>query len=111
MSAILAFTGQTMMASGKTLSNKGSCSEWTTPPGSIFQSNGVCNYTDSGGDTAAILIGCNWTNKEMTEGDCWGGLLGSAGPHAGKSGTISWHFKTSADGKTGTSQNVGQWND
>jgi hypothetical protein len=107
----LAFTGQTLMASGKALTNKGTCAEWSTPPGSIFQTNGVCNYTDSGGDTAAILMGCDFSNKDMTEGDCWGGLQGSAGPHAGKSGTISWHFKTAADGKTGTSQNVGQWND
>ena len=107
----LTFTGNTVMASGKTAATKGSCTEWTTPPGSIFQTNLVCNYTDSSGDAAALLAGCDYTNKDMTEADCWGGLQGSAGPHAGKTGTISWHVKLGADGKTGLSNNVGQWND
>ena len=101
----LAFTGQTIWASGKTTAIKGSCANWTTPPASIFQGNGVCNYTDSNGDTASILIGCDFAGKDMGEGDCWGGLQGAAGPHAGKSGTISWHFKA------GVSKSVGQWND
>jgi hypothetical protein len=111
ISGTLSFSGQSVSASGKATTNKGTCNEWTTPPGSIFQANGVCNYTDSSGDTASILIGCDFANKEMNEGDCWGGIAGTAGPHAGKSGTISWHFKPSPDGKSGTSLSVGQWND
>ena len=105
------FAGQTIWASGKTTANKGTCANWTTPPGSIFDANGVCNYTDANGDAASILIGCDFAGKDMSQGNCWGGLLGTAGPHAGKSGTISWHFRAAADGKSGESKSVGQWND
>ena len=110
-SVALSVTGQTVWAGGGTTTNKGTCMLWTAPPGSIFQTNGVCNYTESNGDTASLLAGCDYTNKDMTESNCWAGLTASAGPHAGKTGTISWHAKPSADGKSGTSQNVGQWND
>ena len=105
----ITFTGDITTAAGKA-TDKGTCTEWTTPPGSTFQTTLVCNYTDSTGDVAAVLAGCDYTTKDMSEADCWGGLQASAGPHANKTGTISWHIKLNGDGKTSTSQNVGQWN-
>ena len=98
-------------ASGKPTTNPCPCANWSSTPGSIFDSYGACTYTEPGGDTASIVAGCSYTNKERTEADCWGGLNGLGGPHKGKTGSMSWHNKTSADGKTGAAVGTGQWND
>ena len=38
----LTSSGQTVYASGKTETSTGDCDQWSTPPGSTFQGNGVC---------------------------------------------------------------------
>ena len=107
----LTTSGQTVYASGKTEASTGDCDQWTTPPGSTFQGNGVCALTTSAGDKYTIVFGCDFANKEMTEGACWGGLNGISGAHAKKLGVLSWTFKTNADGKTGGATGTGQWGD
>ncbi len=39
-------TSEAVMASGKKLASKGACEQWTTDPGSIFSSQGVCTAED-----------------------------------------------------------------
>jgi len=109
--AFLSGASHAVYASGRAVDNKFQCADWSSPPGSIFDAYGACNYVEPGGDTATILIGCDFATPDRLEANCWGGLEGIDGPHKGKSGTISWHAKTSADGKSGTSSGVGQWND
>jgi hypothetical protein len=96
-------------ASGQTSKNDYSCANWTSTPGSIFDTYLACTFTDTNGDKASLIAGCD-NNKDMTEGDCWGGLNGLDGPHKGKTGTMAWHSKNNADGKTGDSWGTGQWN-
>lgn len=109
-SGSLAGTSQVTYASGKKTTNTFNCNNWSTPPGSLFQGNGACLFSEPGGNQASIVSGCDFTNKDQSESDCWGALTGMAGAWANKTGTISWHAKTSADGKTGTASGTGQWN-
>ena len=111
LAAFVDSKSKTTYAGGKVETNDASCASWSAPPASIFQTNGVCNFTTAGGEKASILFGCNPRSKDQTESDCWGGLLGVTGARAGKSGTISWHQKLNADGKGGAANGVGQWND
>jgi len=79
------------------------CQAQTRPPSEIFRQVGVCDVTDSDG-TFGILFGCNFTNKEMTAANCWGGMVGKSGSYEGRSGTMSWA------GADGASSGTGQWN-
>lgn len=104
-------SGQNVYASGKKTTDTFNCANWSATAGSIFQTYGACVYTELTGDQASIVIGCDFTNKAQTEADCWGGLTGTVGSVANKTGTISWHQKLGADGKSGTASGTGQWND
>lgn len=110
LASFLSYEGQTTYADGRKAANKGSCASWPALPGQPFDAYGVCTYAEANGDTAQILIGCNW-GKDQTQGDCWGGLKGLTGARSGKTGTVSWHFHLNPDGKTSSSVNAGQWND
>lgn len=81
------------------------CQAQTRPPHENFRTVGLCDVTDSSGDTFGILFGCNPTNQEETESNCWGGMVGKTGAYEGRSGTITWHG--AEDGKSNGS---GQWN-
>jgi len=109
--AFITGTTKATYASGRATTNTFQCADWSSTPGSLFDAYAACTYTEPGGDTASIVAGCDYANKEQTEADCVAGLNGLDGPHKGKSGTMSWHAKTSADGKTGSSAGTGQWND
>lgn len=98
-------------ASGRMTTNTFSCANWSSTPGSIFDSYGACNYSEPGGDSASIIAGCDYANKDQTEVDCWGALNGLDGPHKGKTGTMSWRQKIDMTAKTGTAVGTGQWND
>jgi len=101
----------TTYADGRKVANTASCAQWTLRPGSSdFDTNGVCTYTEKNGDVASILFGCILDTKTQ-QGDCWGGLQGISGSRKDKTGTISWHSVSSADGKSGTATGVGRWND
>lgn len=98
-------------ASGKATTNSFTCANWSATPGSIFDSYGACTFSEPGGDNASMIVGCDYSNKDQTEGDCWAALNGLDGPHKGKTGTMSWHNKNNMAAKTGTAAGTGQWND
>ena len=108
--AFLTGMADATMASGKVLHQAYNCEQHTALPGGIFQFLGVCTVTDAGG-AFYELFGCNPTNKEMTETDCWAGAQGTGGAYAGKTGRVTWHSKPGADGKTGEAWGEGAWND
>ena len=100
---------QLTYASGKTVTSTSTCEQHSaSPPVGIFRQLGECNITDPTGNSS-ILYGCNPT-KDMAAANCVGGLWGTSGAYAGKSGTITWHSTVSADGKTATFTGTGQWN-
>ena len=103
-------TADADMASGKKLRQAYNCEEHTALPGGNFTYLGLCTVTD---ETGAFyeLFGCNDANKAMTEADCWAGATGTGGAYAGKHGRVTWHAKTSADGKSGETWGEGAWND
>ncbi len=103
-------TSETIFASGKKGSNIFNCAQWSSTPGFVFMTVGACTFVDQNGDKASIISGCDFTNKDQSQQNCWGGLTGLTGAVAGKSGTISWHATNNADGKSGSSAGVGQWN-
>jgi len=98
-------------STGKKSTTTSNCAFWSAEPGSQFTFVGACNVKESNGDESSVVASCVATNAAQTEGDCWGGMTGTAGLHKGKTGTISWHQKPSADNKTGMAWGVGQWND
>lgn len=95
-------------ASGRAADNTAQCSQWTTPPGSTFETNGNCVFKEAGNE-ASIIYGCD-ANKDQTQSNCWGYMSGMAGGWTGKTGTISWHGSVTGDGKSGKSEGTGQWN-
>jgi hypothetical protein len=100
---------QLTYASGKTVTSTSTCEQHSTPPPvGVFQQMGECNLTDPTGNSS-ILFGCN-PSKDKAAANCVGGLWGTAGAYAGKSGTLSWHATSSADGKSATFTGTGQWN-
>ena len=100
---------QLTYASGKTVTSTSTCEQHSaTPPIGIFQQYGECTLSDSNGNSS-VLYGCTPT-KEAGAENCVGGLWGTSGAYAGKSGTLSWHGTVSADGKTGAFTGTGQWN-
>lgn len=102
-------SGTTSMGA-KTLTTTGQCASWpATPPVGIFQDYGMCTASDPGG-TFYIRYGCN-PAKEPMQDNCVGGLWGTGGVYAGRTGTLSWHGRAAADGKGGTSDGAGQWGD
>jgi len=103
-------TSETTYASGKKDSNTFSCANWSTEHSSIFKAEGACTFTNQNGDKASIVSGCDYTNKDQTESDCWGGLMGLTGSITGKTGTMAWHSVVNPDGKTGSAAGTGQWN-
>lgn len=107
--AFLSGTSVTTMASGKTINGAYKCEFHSALPGGIFDQLGVCTVTDDVGSFYQ-LVGCNPTNKDGTEMDCWAGLRGTAGLYAGKGGSGSWHSRPSVDGKTGVAFGQGAWN-
>jgi len=109
--AFLSGKSQATYASGRSTTNTFQCANWSAAPGSVFDAFGACTYVEAGGDTASIVVGCDYTAKDQSQSDCWGALSSQDGPHKGKSGTIAWHAKLNADGKTGVSTGTGQWDD
>ena len=101
----LSGTTNIVWASGKKESNSYTCINMSRPPSELFAAQGICNSKNAAGDEYGILFGCNFTNKERTESNCVGGMIGMTGALAGKNGSISWHG--TPDGSSGT----GQWND
>jgi hypothetical protein len=102
------FTGSLIMG-GKTLTNSGQCAAWPSLPGDIFQSHGQCTFSDATG-AGFLRYGCN-PGKTDAEANCVGGLWGTGGAYAGRSGSMAWHGKAAADGKSTTSVGAGQWGD
>ena len=103
-------TVETVWASGKAAHGTYSCESHTTLPNEIFQYLGVCTAKDDAGSFYE-LIGCDSTNKAMTEDDCWAGLVGTDGAYKGKHGRATWHGRGGPDGKTGEAVGEGAWND
>lgn len=101
--------GVTTLASGKALPTDSTCAAWPSGPGDLFQSHGMCTFSDSTG-AGYIRFGCN-PAKEAMEENCVGGIWGTSGAYAGRSGSMAWHGKSSTDGKTATFAGAGQWGD
>jgi hypothetical protein len=100
---------QLTYASGKTVTSTSTCEQHSaSPPVGIFQQLGECNLSDPNGNSS-VLYGCNPTKDKAAE-NCVGGLWGTSGAYAGKSGTLSWHGTVSPDGKTSMFNGTGQWN-
>lgn len=97
-------------ASGTKEKSTGDCVGWTAPPGTAATNQGVCNSTGGNGDKSALFFTCIATNDKGTESDCWGRVVYTSGKSAGKSSTVSWHGKGSADGKGGTAVGAGNMN-
>ena len=100
---------QTTYAGGKTVTIDSTCANWPAIPGDIFREHGMCTFTDSTG-AGYIRFGCN-PAKEAMESNCVGGIWGSSGVYAGRSGTMAWHGKPAPDGKSGLIAGAGQWGD
>ena len=83
--------GQTTWATGRTEATSSACAIWSGAPGARFPYSGVCDYSGSDGDSNRIAFDCQPTNSDQSEADCWGSISGLAGPHSGKSGTITFH--------------------
>ncbi len=106
------FAGKTVMANGQTNSVTGACGFLTTDRSAAMDIQGFCNYSDASGDVVSMTTGCLADKKNpLTEMDCWAGGAASAGPHVGKTMTMTWHTTNSADGKSSANKVVGQWND
>jgi hypothetical protein len=86
------------------------CSTWTAEPGSVFATRAVCNGKDADGAENSVVLGCINTNAAKTESTCWGPMTGVSGRLAKKTGSITFHVKQSADGKTSTIVGAGFWN-
>jgi len=108
--AFISGTSKATYASGRATTSTFQCASWSSTPGSIFDAYSACTYTE-GGANATILAGCSFTDAARTESDCWGAISGLDGARKGKTGSMTWHARPSADGKTGVSNGVGQWND
>ncbi|HEV7159154.1 MAG TPA: hypothetical protein VGN38_12415 [Caulobacteraceae bacterium] len=102
------FKGPTVMA-GRSLPTDDHCASWPALPGDIFETHGQCTFSDPTG-AGYVRFGCN-PAKAPTEANCVGGIWGTAGAYAGRSGTLAWHNKVSADGKSATAEGAGQWGD
>jgi len=101
-------TGQQTYASGMRTPLKGQCVQWSAAPGTGFTTDGICMGSDSMG-TYSLVFGCLGDAKGAVA-DCWGGLQGTGGGYANKTGTESWHSTLSADQKTISFNGVGMWN-
>src|SRR5579863_3976948 len=100
--------GTTTYAGGKTVDSSSRCLGWSGPPGDIF-SHVVCTVSDPTG-TAEVSARCLPDVKIATEQSCTGGIWGTGGAVAGRTGTLTWHSKAAPDGKTGAYNGVGQYN-
>lgn len=101
---------QIAYSSGQKATQKFKCASWSTAPGSGFSVDGVCEFTEGTNDKGSLQFACT-SDEKTRSSDCWGGVRGTAGRFAGKTGNITWHQVDSADGKTGTAQGVSMWND
>jgi hypothetical protein len=99
--------GTVTYAGGKTVESAARCVGWSGPPGDIF-SHGVCNLTDSAG-TNSVGFRCLPDAKMTNEQSCVGGIWGTGGAYANRTGTLTWHSKDAADGKTSAYNGVGQY--
>jgi hypothetical protein len=102
------FKGTTTM-SGKSVATSGKCAVWPSLPADIFQSHGQCTLTDGNG-AGYIRFGCN-PGKTAMDDDCVSGIWGTGGAYAGRHGTLAWHNKVAADGKSSSAEGAGQWGD
>lgn len=105
---VAAIKGTTTMA-GKTLAHSGQCASWPSLAGDIFQSHGMCAISDASG-AFYVRYGCNPAKEPMSD-NCVGGIWGTGGAYAGRSGTAAWHSRGAPDGKSSISEGAGQWGD
>ncbi|MGH7735427.1 MAG: hypothetical protein ACREOE_17475 [Gemmatimonadales bacterium] len=108
--AFFSGSSHVVYSSGRAATNAFRCANWSAAPGGVFDADAACTFEEPGGDSASIVAGCSFTNKDRTESDCWGAMDGLGGAWKGKTGTISWHAKNSADGTSGAANGTGQWN-
>jgi len=101
--------GVTSYVGGKNMTTENTCASWPSQPGDLFASHGMCTFSDASG-TGYIRFGCN-PDKDPVQANCVGGLWGTGGAYAGRSGTLAWHAKSAADGKTAEFAGGGQWGD
>lgn len=92
------------------LSNTFVCSGSTNPPTEAFHLATLCDVTGKDGDNFSIFAGCNFLNKERTESNCVGGLVGKAGAYKDRRGSITWNQKQTGEA-TSVSTGAGVWNE
>jgi hypothetical protein len=85
------------------------CIVFSAPPASGQTIQGVCDASETDGGKYSLLFTC-LADEKRPESDCWGRIAYSAGKRAGKVGTMSWHDRLNADGKTITSVGAGNLN-
>lgn len=88
------------------------CGSSTNPPSDLFHTRQFCEVTEEDGSAFGIFSGCNFLNKERSEQNCVGGLVGKTGVYKDRRGTISWNNKSDAPGgKKSTAVGAGVWNE
>lgn len=99
------WTGSSMgqTSTGAKTKTKFSCVMMTQPPrDSLFQAHMLCDVTADDGSYSAAM-GCSFMDAAKQETSCIGGLYGTGGAYAGRSGSITNHAKG------GVSSGTGQW--
>jgi hypothetical protein len=90
--------------SGATSTSNYSCIGWLTP-GQATNNSAVCEASDNATDTWSAYILCAADPTDATKpGTCWGGLVGTGGKYAGRTGQFVQHGTNTS----GTSE--GAWN-
>jgi hypothetical protein len=85
------------------------CIVFSAPPASGRTIQGVCAATETDGGEYSLLFSC-LADEKGPESDCWGRIAYSAGEKKGRVGTMSWHDRLNADGKSIASVGAGNLN-
>lgn len=85
------------------------CIVFSAPPASGQTIQGVCAATETDGGKHSVLFNC-LADEKSPQSDCWGRIAYSSGKKEGKVGTMSWHDRLNADGKSITSVGAGNLN-
>lgn len=100
---VFSVASETIFADGKKTQTTGKCSDWLLPPGSRFDSDGVCTFGDASGALYTLSFTCEAAANDTM--NCWAKLVGVGGPWKGRTGLAAYQYKPTG------SEGVGRWND
>ena len=92
----------TTFSDGRVEKGKADCVGMDQPPGSMFEVHIACTASETSGNRAHIIYGCNSLGENKGY-SCVGGIEATAGAQKGARGTLTMHLRR------GVSVGTGQW--